>query len=163
LYAPDYAANAGGVINGCCIEMLGWDVARAMDKIDGIYSTMMAIFEIAARDKIPTYLAADRLAEDPPAPPRPTPSRISSPFSRILPAHVAKFVNLGNDRPLRIGNDSLELRLDLALSVGLDAYLVDPFLRNMEHCLYQSVTRPFETNGGRLVPDDVVGPEVVDQ
>jgi len=23
LYAPDYAANAGGVINGCCIEMLG--------------------------------------------------------------------------------------------------------------------------------------------
>jgi leucine dehydrogenase len=64
LYAPDYAANAGGVINGCCIEMLGWDVARAMDKIDGIYSTLVAIFEIAARDKIPTYLAADRLAED---------------------------------------------------------------------------------------------------
>src|SRR5215471_16438901 len=25
LYAPDYAANAGGVINGTCIEMLGWD------------------------------------------------------------------------------------------------------------------------------------------
>jgi len=22
LYAPDYAANAGGVINGCCREML---------------------------------------------------------------------------------------------------------------------------------------------
>jgi leucine dehydrogenase len=64
LYAPDYAANAGGVINGCCIEMLGWDVARALDKIDGIYSTLVAIFEIAVRDKIPTYLAADRLAEE---------------------------------------------------------------------------------------------------
>jgi leucine dehydrogenase len=64
LYAPDYAANAGGVINGCCIEMLGWEPARAMDRIDGIYSTLIAIFDIAARDKIPTYLAADRLAEE---------------------------------------------------------------------------------------------------
>jgi leucine dehydrogenase len=25
LYVPDYAANAGGVIHGCSIEMLGWD------------------------------------------------------------------------------------------------------------------------------------------
>jgi leucine dehydrogenase len=64
LYAPDYAVNAGGVINGCCIEMLGWEPARAMDRIDAIYSTLIAIFEIAARDKIPTYLAADRLAEE---------------------------------------------------------------------------------------------------
>jgi leucine dehydrogenase len=64
LYAPDYAANAGGVINGCCIEMLGWDPARAKDKVDGIYSTLIAIFDKAARDKIPTYQAADRLAEE---------------------------------------------------------------------------------------------------
>src|SRR5262249_42178586 len=64
LYAPDYAANAGGVIKGCCIEMLRWDPARAMEKIDAIYSTLIAIFDIAARDKIPTYRAADRLAEE---------------------------------------------------------------------------------------------------
>jgi len=64
LYAPDYAANAGGVINGCCIEMLGWEPARTMDKIDAIYSTLMAIFDVAAGDRIPTYQAADRLAEE---------------------------------------------------------------------------------------------------
>jgi leucine dehydrogenase len=64
LYAPDYAANAGGVIYGCCIEMLGWDAARTERKIDEIYSTLLSIFEIASRDKTPTYLAADRLAEE---------------------------------------------------------------------------------------------------
>lgn len=64
LYAPDYAANAGGVIHGCCVEMLGWDAARAESKIDDIYSTLLSIFEIASRVKIPTYRAADRLAEE---------------------------------------------------------------------------------------------------
>ena len=63
LYAPDYAANAGGVINGCCREMLGWDEARTNVKIDAIYDTLLRIFEIAAREHIPTYIAADRLAE----------------------------------------------------------------------------------------------------
>jgi leucine dehydrogenase len=64
LYAPDYAANAGGVINGTCIEMLGWDAARAQRKVDAIYDTLLRIFEIAAREKIATSRAADRLAED---------------------------------------------------------------------------------------------------
>ena len=32
LYAPDYAANAGGVINGCCREMLGWDQVATMPR-----------------------------------------------------------------------------------------------------------------------------------
>jgi leucine dehydrogenase len=64
LYAPDYAANAGGVINGCCIEMLGWDVSRTLAKTDAIYDTLLRIFEMAEREKIPTYQAADRLAEE---------------------------------------------------------------------------------------------------
>ena len=64
LYAPDYAANAGGVINGCCREMLGWDVARTLAKTDAIYDTLLSIFELARREKIPTYQAADRLAEE---------------------------------------------------------------------------------------------------
>jgi leucine dehydrogenase len=63
LYAPDYAANAGGVINGCCIEMLGWDTSRTIAKVDAIYDTLETIFSIAQREKIPTYQAADRLAE----------------------------------------------------------------------------------------------------
>lgn len=64
LYAPDYAANAGGVISGCCREMLGWDEVRTNEKIDAIYATLLSIFKIAAHEKIPTYKAADRLAEE---------------------------------------------------------------------------------------------------
>ena len=64
LYAPDYAANAGGVINGCCREMLGWDVPKTLAKTDAIYDTLLTIFAMAEREKIPTYQAADRLAEE---------------------------------------------------------------------------------------------------
>lgn len=63
LYVPDYAANAGGVINGCYIEILGRDLQATLKKIDGIYDTILGILEIAAHDGIPTYQAADRLAE----------------------------------------------------------------------------------------------------
>ena len=64
VYAPDYAANAGGVINGCCREMLGWDVPKTLAKTDAIYDTLLTIFAMAEREKIPTYQAADRLAEE---------------------------------------------------------------------------------------------------
>jgi leucine dehydrogenase len=64
LYAPDYAANAGGVINGCCQEMLGWDAARTLEKIDAIYDTLVKIFQLSKEVRIPTYQAADRLAEE---------------------------------------------------------------------------------------------------
>lgn len=64
LYAPDYAANAGGVIHGCSIELQGWDAARADQRLhDAIYETLLRIFFIADAEKIPTYVAADRLAE----------------------------------------------------------------------------------------------------
>jgi len=64
VYAPDYAANAGGVINGCCREMLGWDVDKTLAKTDAIYDTLLKIFALAKQEKIPTYQAADRLAEE---------------------------------------------------------------------------------------------------
>jgi len=64
VYAPDYAANAGGVINGCCREMLGWDVPKTLAKTDAIYDTILTIFAMAERERIPTYQAADRLAEE---------------------------------------------------------------------------------------------------
>jgi len=64
VYAPDYAANAGGVINGSCRELLGWDEARTDAKIDAIYETILRIFEIAGRERIPTYQAADQLVEE---------------------------------------------------------------------------------------------------
>jgi leucine dehydrogenase len=62
LYAPDYAANAGGVINGCR-ELLGWDADKAAAKVEQIYDTILNIFDRAATEGVPTYLAADRLAE----------------------------------------------------------------------------------------------------
>jgi len=61
-YAPDYVANAGGVIN-VYGELAGWTSARSFRKADEIYDTVLKVFEIAKTEKIPTYLAADRLAE----------------------------------------------------------------------------------------------------
>ena len=62
LYAPDYAANSGGVINGCR-DLLGWDSAQSAAKVDEIYDTVLNIFRMADAEGIPTYQAADRLAE----------------------------------------------------------------------------------------------------
>lgn len=62
LYAPDYAANAGGVFNGCR-EVLGWELAHTSKKVDEIYDTVSRILEIAQSDGITTNQAADRLAE----------------------------------------------------------------------------------------------------
>jgi len=62
LYAPDYVANAGGVIN-VYSELAGWTSARSFRKADEIYDTVRKVFEIARTEKVPTYLAADRLAE----------------------------------------------------------------------------------------------------
>jgi leucine dehydrogenase len=63
LYAPDYVANVGGVLNGC-VELLGWDRAHAASKVDEIYHTVLSIFESARAAGITTNEAADRLAEE---------------------------------------------------------------------------------------------------
>lgn len=62
LYAPDYAANSGGMINGCR-ELLGWQPSQSAAKVDEIYDTLLDIFRMAEAEGIPTYKAADRLAE----------------------------------------------------------------------------------------------------
>ena len=41
----------------------GWPVERAKKKAGEIYETLLRIFDMAKRDKIPTYEAADRLAQ----------------------------------------------------------------------------------------------------
>jgi leucine dehydrogenase len=63
LYAPDYAVNAGGVMN-VALELDGYNRERAMRMMRTIYHNLARIFEIAERDAIPTYRAADRLAEE---------------------------------------------------------------------------------------------------
>jgi leucine dehydrogenase len=62
LYAPDYAANAGGVINGC-IELLNWKQAESRAKVEAIYDTLLEIFRRAESGGISTSKAADKLAE----------------------------------------------------------------------------------------------------
>ena len=63
LYAPDYAVNAGGVMN-VALELDGYNRERAMRMMRTIYHNLHRIYEISSRDGIPTYMAADRLAEE---------------------------------------------------------------------------------------------------
>ncbi|MEE3806100.1 Glu/Leu/Phe/Val dehydrogenase [Lysinibacillus fusiformis] len=63
VYAPDYVINAGGVIN-VADELYGYNRERAMKRVDGIHDSIEKIFAISKRDGIPTYVAANRLAEE---------------------------------------------------------------------------------------------------
>lgn len=63
VYAPDYVVNSGGVIN-VADELYGYNQERAMQKVEKIYDNVMAVFDISRRDNIPTYQAADRMAEE---------------------------------------------------------------------------------------------------
>lgn len=63
VYAPDYVINAGGVIN-VADELYGYNRERAMKRVEGVYDNIAKVIEISKRDGIPTYLAADRLAEE---------------------------------------------------------------------------------------------------
>jgi leucine dehydrogenase len=62
LYAPDYVLNAGGLIN-VNSELEGWSAERAKRKAGEIYDTILRLFAVAKEEGIPTYRAADRLAE----------------------------------------------------------------------------------------------------
>ena len=61
-YAPDYVANAGGIINGCR-ELLGWTVAQTAEKVEAIYDTMLLVLGLAAASGVPAHRTADRMAE----------------------------------------------------------------------------------------------------
>lgn len=63
VYAPDYVINAGGVIN-VADELQGYNRERALKKVETIYDNIMRVFEISERDGIPSYKAADRMAEE---------------------------------------------------------------------------------------------------
>jgi leucine dehydrogenase len=62
LYAPDYVINGGGVIN-VYGELNRWPAERSLGKAGEIFDTLLRIFEMARAERIPTYRAADRLAE----------------------------------------------------------------------------------------------------
>ena len=62
LYAPDFVVNAGGIIN-VYYELEGYNKERSMKHTEKIYDTVRSILQISANEKIPSYLAASKIAE----------------------------------------------------------------------------------------------------
>ncbi|MGP8217122.1 MAG: Glu/Leu/Phe/Val family dehydrogenase [Bacteroidia bacterium] len=63
IYAPDFVINSGGLIN-VYAELGGtYNKTRAMQHADKIYDITRSIFSLAKSEKIPTYLAANKVAE----------------------------------------------------------------------------------------------------
>ena len=63
LYAPDYAINAGGLIN-VANEIEGYNRERAFKQAEeGIYDTLMTIFDKSEKDNVTTHKAALSVAK----------------------------------------------------------------------------------------------------
>lgn len=63
LYAPDYVANAGGLIQ-VADELQGYNKDRAFKNASLIYDILLNIYKISKDQNIPTYKAADVLVEN---------------------------------------------------------------------------------------------------
>jgi len=63
IYAPDYAINAGGVIN-ISSELEGYNSERAHEKTSRIYDTILHILNYAEENQISTLAASNILAEE---------------------------------------------------------------------------------------------------
>jgi Glutamate dehydrogenase/leucine dehydrogenase len=62
LYAPDYAINAGGLMSSA-LELQGYSEARAERRVARIHAIIARILNVARERKIPTWQAAQQLAE----------------------------------------------------------------------------------------------------
>jgi leucine dehydrogenase len=63
LYAPDYAINAGGLVN-VAMEVVGYDAAKARARTMKIYETIYEIAERSQKSGTPTYRVADLMVEE---------------------------------------------------------------------------------------------------
>ncbi len=63
IYAPDFALNAGGVIN-CYAEVKGLTAEWAMSKAEEIYTTISSINNRSKEEGVPTYQIANKMAEE---------------------------------------------------------------------------------------------------
>ena len=63
LYAPDYAINAGGIID-VCYERTGGSTAALKAHIEGIETTLAEIFQRAQAEGATTTAIADRMARE---------------------------------------------------------------------------------------------------
>lgn len=62
-YAPDFIANAGGLIH-LCQEKAGWSAERVATAVDGIFDTVTEVFHVASARGISSGEAAVRIARD---------------------------------------------------------------------------------------------------
>jgi leucine dehydrogenase len=63
LYAPDYAINAGGLVN-VAQEVVGYDAAKARAKTLLIHDTIAEIIERSEKLAAPTHKVADMMVEE---------------------------------------------------------------------------------------------------
>ena len=63
LYAPDYAINAGGLVN-VAQEVLGYDAKAARERTLKIYDTIYEICDRSKKLSAPTYKVADIMVEE---------------------------------------------------------------------------------------------------
>jgi leucine dehydrogenase len=63
LYAPDFVANAGGIIN-IAEEFTGYDRERALSRAEGIEETMQQVLERATADGTSPQTAAEAIARE---------------------------------------------------------------------------------------------------
>jgi len=63
IYAPDFALNAGGVIN-CFSEVEGLSLEWAKQKAEEIYTTIDRILMRSQQEGIPSYQVANQMAEE---------------------------------------------------------------------------------------------------
>ncbi len=64
LYAPDYVVNAGGIINVSAELGTAYNPDLAREKTERIYEVMERVIHTSKREEIPTFMAADHLAEE---------------------------------------------------------------------------------------------------
>ena len=63
LYAPDYAINAGGLVN-VAQEVTGYDASKVRTKVLAIYDTILEIAQRAEAAASPTHRIANLMAQD---------------------------------------------------------------------------------------------------
>lgn len=63
VYAPDYLANAGGLIQ-VADENHGYNKDRAWNKASHIYDILGQVYKVSREENIPTYKVADKLVDE---------------------------------------------------------------------------------------------------
>ena len=64
VWAPDFLINAGGVIYGVLIDLLGKTKADATTRIEAIADTLTMVLTTADNEGVPPLVAAERIARD---------------------------------------------------------------------------------------------------